>query len=161
MISEENQDKGRFGAAFLIGVVVVLVIFGGFYLAMRSSPNGAPPEKQQPLAFGAAEQAYAGSLIFDNLNMSAFENMFHQKVIYLNGNVSNKGARTVRAAEITVEFYDASHKLVLSEKHRIVGDGTRPLESGENRDFQIGFETIPDAWNHEFPAMHITGLDLE
>lgn len=161
MISEENQERGRFGAAFLIGIVIMLLIFGGFYLAMRSSPNGVPVEKQLPLAFGATEQAYTGSLIFENLNMSAFENMFHQKVIYLNGDISNKGARTVMAAEVTVEFYDASHKLVLSEKHRIVGDGTTPLASGESRDFQIGFETIPDSWNHVFPAIHITGLDLE
>ncbi|MFZ0213776.1 MAG: hypothetical protein WBE20_12095 [Candidatus Acidiferrales bacterium] len=161
MISEEYEEKSRLGVSFLVGLVIVLLIFGGFYLAMRSSPNNAPPEKQKPLAFGAAEQAYVGSLIFDNLNMSAFENMFHQKVTFLNGDISNKGARTVRAAEVTVEFYDGAHKIVLSEKRRIVGDGTRPLESGESRDFQIGFETIPDTWNHQFPAIHITGMDLE
>ncbi|HVA17988.1 MAG TPA: FxLYD domain-containing protein [Candidatus Dormibacteraeota bacterium] len=156
----EQEDKSRLVVSFAVGLVIVLLIFGGFYLAMRFSSE-SKPVTEQPLAFGAAEQAYVANVDFENLEMSAFENMLHQKVTYLNGDISNKGRRAIRAADVTIEFYDPEHKLLLREVRRIVGNGTRPLQSGETRDFQIGFETLPADWDHKFPAIHVTGLDLE
>lgn len=148
------------GGPFLVGIVVVLVVFGAFYIAMRF-PGGPASSAQKPLAFGAAEQAYVAEIKFENLNLSAFENMLHQQVTYLTGNISNTGARTIHAAEVTVEFYDQDNKVALRDTRRIIGNNTQPLESGETRDFQIGFEAIPDRWNHKFPAIRVTGLDLE
>lgn len=155
-----QDDRSRMGGPFLVGVVVVLVVFGAFYIAMRFSP-GPASGAQKPLAFGAAEQAYLAEIKFENLNLSAFENMLHQQVTYLTGNISNTGARTVQAAEVTIEFYDQDNRVALRDTRRIIGNNTQPLESGETRDFQIGFEAIPDRWNHKFPAIRITGLDLQ
>ncbi|HKF53243.1 MAG TPA: FxLYD domain-containing protein [Candidatus Acidoferrales bacterium] len=148
------------GGPFLVGLVVVIVVFGAFYLAMRFS-GGSTPTAQKPLAFGAAEQAYVQEIKFQNLSLSGFENMLHQQVTYLNGDISNAGSRTIQGAEVTVEFYDQNGKVALRDTRRIIGNGTRPLESGETRDFQLGFEAIPNGWNHKFPEIHITGLDLE
>ena len=148
------------GGPFLVGVAVVLIVFSAFYIAMRFS-GGAASTTQKPLAFGTTEQAYMSEIKFENLNLSGFENMLHQQVTYLTGDISNTGARTIQAAEVTVEFYDGDNKVALRDTRRIVGNNTRPLESGETRDFQIGFEAIPDKWNHKFPAIRITGLDLE
>ncbi len=156
----EQESRSRMGGPFLVGAIVVLIVFGSFYLALRFSANSNSPA-QKPLAFGPAEQAYVNSIRFENMNVSGLENMLHQKVTYLTGDISNKGTRTIRAAEITVEFYNHSNKVVLTDTRRIIGDNTRPLESGETQSFQIGFEAIPDSWNHQFPAIHITGLDLE
>jgi Protein of unknown function (DUF2393) len=156
----ERDDRSRMGGPFLVGAVVVVLVFGAFYLAMRFS-GGSTSAVQKPLPFGAAEQAYVAEISFDNLGLSAFENMLHQKVTYLNGDISNKGARTIRAAEVTVEFYDQDNKVALRDTRRIIENNTQPLQSGETRDFQIGFEAIPDRWNHKFPAIRITGLDLE
>jgi hypothetical protein len=156
----ERDDRSRMGAPFLVGVVVVLIVFGAFYLSMRFS-GGSASTVQRPLPFGAAEQAYVTKIKFENLGLSSFENMLHQQVTYLNGDISNIGARTIRAAEVTVEFYDQENKVTLRDTRRIIGNNTRPLESGETRDFQIGFEAIPDRWNHKFPVIRITGLDLE
>jgi hypothetical protein len=156
----ERDDRSRMGGPFLVGVVVVLIVFGAFYLAMRFS-GGPTPTAQKPLAFGPTEQAYIAQIQFENLSLSNLENMLHQQVTYLNGDISNKGARTIRAAEVTVEFYDQDNKVALRDTRRIIGSDSAPLESGETRDFQIGFEAIPPRWNHKFPAIHITGLDLE
>jgi hypothetical protein len=156
----ERDDRSRMGAPFLVGVAVVLIVFGAFYLAMRFS-GGSASTVQKPLSFGAVEQSYVTEIKFENLGLSSFENMLHQQVTYLNGDVSNVGARTIRAAEVTVEFYDQDDKVALRDTRRIIGNNTRPLESGETRDFQIGFEAIPERWNHKFPAIRITGLDLE
>ena len=156
----KRDDHSRMGGPFLVGAVVVVFVFGAFYLAMRFS-GGSPSSVQKPLPFGAGEQAYVAEITFDNLGLSAFENMLHQKVTYLNGDISNKGARTIRAAEVTVEFYDQDNKVALRDTRRIIENNAQPLQSGETRDFQIGFEAIPDRWNRKFPAIHITGLDLE
>lgn len=156
----ERDDRSRMGGPFLVGAVVVVLVFGVFYLAMRFS-GGSTSTVQKPLPFGSAEQAYVAEISFDNLSLSAFENMLHQQVTYLNGDISNKGARTIRAVEVTVEFYDQDNKVALRDTRRIIGNSTQPLQSGETRDFQIGFEAIPDRWNHKFPAIRITGLDLE
>lgn len=155
-----QDDRSRMGGPFLVGLVVVVVVFGAFYAAMRFS-GGPTPSVQKPLAFGAAEQAYIQEIKLENLNLSGFENMLHQQVTYLNGDISNTGSRTIEAVEVTVEFYDQNDKVALRDTRRIIGNGTRPLESGETRDFQLGFEAIPNSWNHKFPAIHITGLDLE
>lgn len=156
----QDDDRSRLGGPFLVGIVVVLVVFGAFYLAMRFS-GGTTSSTQKPLAFGSAEQSYVSEIKFENLNLSAFENMLHQQVTYLNGDIANKGSRTIRAMEVTVEFYDEANKVALRDTRRIIADNSSPLESGESRDFQIGFEEIPDKWNHKFPAIHITGLTLE
>lgn len=156
----ERDDRSRMGGPFFVGLVVVLIVFGAFYLAMRFS-GGSTASAEKPLSFGATEQAYAQQIKFENLSLSGFENMLHQQVTYLSGDISNTGSRTIQAAEVTVEFYDQNDKIALRDTRRIIGNGTRPLESGETRDFQLGFEAIPNGWNHKFPAVHITGLDLE
>lgn len=155
-----QDDRSRMGGPFLVGIVVVLIVFGAFYIAMRFS-GGPASAGEKPLAFGAAEQAYVAEVKFENLNLSAFENMLHQQVTYLTGDISNTGARTIEAAEVIVEFYDQDNKLALRDTRRIIGNNTQPLESGETRDFQIGFEAIPEKWNHKFPAIRITGLSLQ
>ncbi len=155
-----REERSRMGGPFLIGVVVVFIVFAAFYFAMRFS-GGNTPAVQKPLVFGAAEQAYANEIQFTNFNLSRFENMLHQQVTYLNGDISNKGTRAIRAAEITVEFYDKENRVALRDTRRIIGNGSQPLESGETRDFQIGFEAIPNSWNGKFPSVRITGLDLE
>lgn len=156
----ERDERSRMGGSFLIGVVVVFIVFGAFYLAMRFS-GGTSPAVQKPLPFGPAEQAYVNEIQFENFNLSRFENMLHQQVTYLNGDISNKGGRKIRSVEVTVEFYDRANHVVLRDTRRIIGNGTHPLESGETSDFQIGFEQIPASWNGKFPSVHITGLDLE
>lgn len=156
----EQEQRSRMGGPFLVGAIVVLIVFGAFYLALSFS-GGSTSKVQKPLPFGPAEQAYVANIKFENLNLSGLENMLHQKVTYLSGDISNKGTRTIRVAEVTIEFYDQANKVALRDTRRIIGDNTRPLESGETRDFQIGFEAIPNSWNHQFPTIRITGLDLE
>lgn len=155
-----ENDHSRMGGPFLVGFVVVLIVFGAFYMAMRFS-GGPASQQEKPLPFGAPEQAYAAQIKFQNLNVSAYENMLHQQVTYLSGDISNTGARTIASAEVTVEFYDQENRVALRDTRRIIGNSTRPLESGETRDFQLGFEAIPEKWNHKFPSVRITGLDLE
>jgi hypothetical protein len=155
-----EEEKHHFGVPFLIGLVLVAILIGALYLTMRNSPQ-QQPEVQRPLAFGPAEQAYVPQIKLANLGLSAYENMFHQKVTYLNGDLTNGGTRTIQAADVTVEFHDATGKVVLRETRRVIGDTIRPLQSGETESMQIGFEDIPPTWNGQFPTVRITGLQLQ
>jgi hypothetical protein len=159
-LSVEEEQKHRFAGPFLVGVVIMAILFAAFYLAMSHSEQPSPVA-QKPLAFGPAEQAYEAEIKFADLNLSAYENMFHQKVTYLNGGITNAGPRTIRTADVTIEFYDAANKVVLRDTRRIIGGTVRALGSGETQSIQIGFESIPATWNGQFPAMRISGLDLE
>jgi hypothetical protein len=156
----EEEGKHGFAGPFLIGAVIMAILFAVFYLAMGHSEQPSPVA-QKPLAFGAAEQSYVAEIKFENLNLSAFENMFHQKVTYLNGEMTNSGPRTIRAAEVTVEFHDSGNRVVLRDTRRIIGGSIRPLAGGEKQAIQIGFESIPASWNGQFPAMRISGLNLQ
>lgn len=156
----KEEGKHGFAGPFLVGLVIMAILFAAFYLAMSHSAQPSPVV-EKPLAFGVAEQAYVSEIKFDNLNLSAFENMFHQKVTYLNGDITNSGARTIHAADVAIDFYDASNNVVLHDTRRIIGGTIRPLGSGETQPIQIGFESIPPTWNGQFPAIKISGLDLE
>jgi hypothetical protein len=155
-----DEEKHHFGIPFLLGLVIVAIIASAFYFGLSRSPQPRP-EVQKPLPFGPAEQAYVAEIKLDNLGLSAFENLFHQKVIYLNGDITNKGTRIIRAADVTVEFHDAANKVVLSETRRVIGGNIRPLQSGETQSIQIGFENIPTTWNNQFPTVKVSGLDLQ
>jgi hypothetical protein len=156
----DQEDKSRLLISFVVGACVVALIFGGFALAMRFSGQSRPA-MEKPLPFGPAEQAYASNIHFQNLEMSGFENMLHQKVTFINGEITNNGPRSIAAADVTVVFYGQQKKVVMRETRRVIGEQSRPLETGGTRDMQIGFETIPKDWNHEFPAVRVTGLVLQ
>lgn len=156
----EEEGKHGFAGPFVAGAVIMVFLFAAFYFALSHSEQPSPVA-QKTLAFGAAEQAYIVEIKFENLSLSAFENMLHQKVTYLNGEVTNSGPRTIRAADVTVEFYDSANNVVLRDTRRIIGGAIRPLASGEKQAIQIGFESIPASWNGQFPAMRISGLDLQ
>lgn len=156
----EEEGKHGFAGPFLAGAVIMAFLFAAFYFALSHSEQPSPVA-QKILAFGSAEQAYVPEIKFENLNLSAFENMLHQKVTYLNGEVTNSGPQTIRAADVTVEFYDSANHVVLRDTRRIIGGAIRPLASGEKQGIQIGFEGIPASWNGQFPAIRISGLDLQ
>lgn len=156
----EKEDRERLLLSFSAGIVVVLLVLAGFYWSTRGSgPAGLGAQRALP--FGVAEQNYASNIRFENLKMSRFANMFHQEVTYMNGDIWNGGPRNIRAMDVTVEFHDPFHQVVLREARRVVSARERPLESGERRDFQIGFESIPAEWDHRFPLIRVTGLELE
>jgi len=155
----DSGEKSRPLWPFLLaGTAIVVLVLLGFGLASRHAARQAPAAK--PLPFGPAEQSYAKNLQFENLKMSRFENMFHQQVTYLAGDVFNTGIRTVGNLEIGVEFRNIQNQVVLRQKVRPLGPSPTPLEPGERHSFRLGFDQVPAAWNEQYPAIRVTGLAL-
>lgn len=157
----EGEDKNRLLVSFLAGLVIVLLVGGGFvYFVSRNKP-GAGGAVEPPLPFGAAEQAYAVHIHFLNPQMSRLANFLNQEVTYVSGTVSNDGARNLREIEVTLEFHDPFNQVVLRETRRLLGSRAQPLGGGERRDFQVALEHVSAEWNQQYPSIKVTGLTIE
>lgn len=157
--SADGGEKSRFPAAFAAGAGVVLFLLGGLWLLTRTAQPVRPG--RQKLPFGAAEQAYAGQIHFQSGEMSHATNFLNQEFIYVEGGISNDGARAVRGLEVTLEFRDALEQVILRHTERLIEPGSETLAGGKQRNFRVTFEHIPSAWTQQYPAIHVTGLVLE
>jgi hypothetical protein len=157
----EDSASSRFVLALAAGAGIVLLLIAGVWLLGRSSGGGKTPAAAAHLPFGPAEQAYAAQIHFSGLQLSQATNMLNQEFTYLVGTVENSGDRPVRGIEVTVEFHDLINQLVLRETARVFAPGAPPLAPGRQRDFQLTFESVPQSWNHQRPAIRVTGLDLQ
>jgi hypothetical protein len=159
--SSYSAERRRFPAAFLAGVVVMALLFGGFYLLTRifGMPGTAVAEK---LPFGPAEQAYAERIHLNDLHMSRSTNMLKQEFTYVDGMMSNDGDRTIRAMEVTVEFRNALNQVILRDSQLVIGPNNGPpLNAGLSRPFDVTLEHVPAEWNQEYPSIRVTGLVLQ
>jgi hypothetical protein len=156
----ENSSSSRFYAGLATGALIVLVVIGAAVFFSRNSgrTSGSPAAH---LPFGAAEQAYAAQIRISNLQLSQATNLLNQEFTYVVGTVANAGPRTVRAIEVTVEFQDLIHQLVLRETVRVFPPAAEPLAPGQERNFQLTFERVPASWNHQPPVIRVSGLDLQ
>lgn len=157
----EESSSSRFLLALAAGAGVVLLLIAGVWLLGRGPGGARGPAAETHLPFGAAEQAYAAQIRFSNLQLSQATNMLNHEFTYLVGTVENSGNRPVRGIEATVEFHDLIGQLVLRETVRVFPPGASPLAPARQRDFQLTFESVPQSWNHQPPAIRITGLDLQ
>ena len=94
--SSYSAERRRFPVAFLAGAIVMALLFGGFYLLTRILGSHGPAVAEK-IPFGAAEQAYAERIHFNDLHMSRSTNMIKQEFTYVTGIVSNDGVRNVLA----------------------------------------------------------------
>ncbi len=152
------ENKYRVPIALLAGVIVLVLLAGGAYLALRQRETAGADGH---LPFGQNEQAYAPSIHFDNLKMTRASNYINQEITFLSGTVSNGGPRALRNVEVTIEYHDSLDRVVLREQMPLFGTRPVPLGPGQKRLFQLGFEHIPPAWNYVYPTIRVTGLLFE
>ncbi len=88
--------------------------------------------------------------------MSAAENLLGATATYLDGQVTNRGARPVRQLEIQLEFRDALNQVVLRETADPITRRTPPLKPGESRAFRATFDHMPADWNKTPPTITTT-----
>jgi hypothetical protein len=155
-----REEKRQFPIAFAAGAAIVLLIFGGFLILTRvmHSHDSATIAK---LPFGAVEQAYAQNIHFNDIQLAHAANFLNQDFTYVAGTVSNDGSRKIRAMEVTVEFHDPFHQVILRDTNELVQRDGTTLDAGQNRDFQIQMEHLPAEWDRQNPTIRVTGLILE
>jgi hypothetical protein len=157
----DREGRSRFPAALAAGAVVILFVAGVIVLLSHF----ITPTRQAAditLPFGAAEQAYASEIHFQNLQLSHSTNLLNQEFTYVAGIVSNQGPRALDAVEVVVEFHDPFHQVILRETERPIRRTDSPLRVGEQREFQFTIQQgIPSGWDQQYPSFRVTGLILE
>jgi hypothetical protein len=155
---QEPQPGSRLPWLALLAVALVIGLGLYFYFSPETEQHPAASGSLPRLSFGPAEQSYAPSVHVENLTLSKNENFLNQEVTTLSGDVANAGGRPLRDVEITIEFFDELHQVVLRETRSLFSSSPAPLAPGELREFEISFEHIPSSWNTEPPAVRVTGL---
>ena len=155
-----EETKSGIPMAFLAGLVVMGLLVGGVFLLTRGSKSSGPVV-EKPLPLGAVEQTYANQIHFSDLKMSRAANFLNQEVTFLFGSVLNDGPRALHEIEVTIEFHDLFNQVVLRDTRRVFGARSAPLAPGRRREFQFGFEHVPQDWNQQYPSIRVTGLLFE
>jgi hypothetical protein len=152
----------------LVSLVLAVVVAGaGYWWVTSAPPDTRPPESLPPL--DADSQAYLPQIAIGEVKLSRFENMLGQQVLYVDTPIHNRGARTIRGLELTLEFVDVNLQPVLTQKARAVGDPRAPLGSprrsslgpGQSLTARFAFEDLPREWNRGAPRVRASGLLLE
>ncbi|MFZ1917864.1 MAG: DUF2393 family protein [Terriglobales bacterium] len=145
-----------------IGLAIVAVVVGILVLILRSEqkPAAEPP-------------AYASSLKFSDLKTSAAQNFVGATVSYLDGTITNAGNQTVIHAIVGVTFKDDMGQTAQREELPIhvlrtggpydeaVDLNMSPLEPGQSKPFRLTFENISAQWNHAYPDLRVTQVDVK
>ena len=149
------------GVAALIVVVVIvaLVVAGG----KKPAP---PPNTLQPA------DAYAASLPLSQFAMSESGNLSGGKLTYLDGHVGNTGDRTVTGVTVQVVFQNDEAMPPLIEtlpltlirmKDPYIDTepvASAPLKPGDDKEFRLIFEAIPQNWNQQMPEVRVIHTDF-
>jgi hypothetical protein len=155
-----REERRRLPVAFLAGAVIVLLIFGGFLLLAHviDSRTAATVVK---LPFGPGEQVYTPHIQFLDIQLAHATNFLNQDFTYVAGTMFNDGSKKVRGLEVTVEFHDPFHQVILRDTNPLIGPADAPLDPGKRRDFQIQMGHLPVEWDKQYPSIRVTGLALE
>jgi hypothetical protein len=153
-------DTGGSGFTWKILAAAILSVAVVFYFWSGHASGPAAPPAPARLPFGAAEQVYAAKIEFESISLSRAENFLHQEVTILSGEVVNEGNRSLAGLELTVEFFDELHQVVLRESRQVLTDPATLLAPRDRRSFEISFEHIPPSWNLQQPSVRVSGLQL-
>lgn len=152
--------------AWVASALIVIVVAGAVLYLGRKKPAPAP-NSLQPV------DAYAASLSLSQFAMSEAENLSGGKLTYLDGHVQNTGNRTVSGITVQVIFQndvaltpqiDTEPLALIRMKEPYIDTepvDAAPLKPGDDREFRLTFESVPDNWNQQMPEVRIIGTESQ
>jgi Protein of unknown function (DUF2393) len=165
MFAERPDERGGPPRmAWAVAAVAILVV-GGLAIAGRKKPVAAPTTLQPA-------DAYAASLPLSQFAMSEANNLSGGKLTYLDGHVSDAGGRTVTGVTVQVVFrndeglapqIDTVPLMLIRTKEPYIDTEpvtADPLKPGDDREFRLTFETVPDNWDTQMPEVRVIGTAL-
>lgn len=146
--------------AWGVAGLVVLVILVGLLVATGRKPAPAP-NTIRPQA------AYAPSLPLSQLAMSESTSLSGGKSTFIDGHIRNTGTQTISVITVQVLFRNDEGmppqvettplSLIRTREPYIDTEpvSAAPLKPGDEQDFRLIFETIPQNWNTQMPEIRI------
>jgi hypothetical protein len=157
--SRPQQDGGIPPMAWGVAGLVVLVLIGVLILTTRK-PSGIAAHVILPPA------PYAANLPLSQLAMSESTSLSGGKSTFIDGHIQNTGSQTVTGITVQVLFRNdeamppqiETVPLALIRTHEPYVDtqpvSAAPLKPGDDREFRLIFESIPNNWNTQMPEIH-------
>lgn len=157
---EPGEQTGFPRAAWVAAAVIVLVAIGVLVFVGRKKAAPSPTSLQPP-------DAYAASLPMSQFAMSEAGNLSGGKMTYLDGHVTNNGSRTVTGITVQVVFQndEAMPPQIETEPLSLIRMkepyidtepvNADPILPGQDREFRLAFDAIPDNWNQQMPEVRI------
>jgi hypothetical protein len=162
----EREERGGLPVAVWgVAALIVIVVVGVLVIAGRNKVAPAPSTLQPA-------DAYAASLPLSQFAMSESANLSGGKLTYLDGHVSNTGNRTVNAVTVQVVFrndeelapqIDTVPLTLIRMKDPYIDTqpvSADPLKPGDDREFRLILESVPDNWNQQMPEVRVIHANL-
>jgi len=130
----------------------------------RAAVPVVPPNTVLPL------DAYAANLAVTGIEMSDTDTFGGGRLIYVDGHITNNGAKTVSGITVQTIFANDMHYPPQVETGPLMLIRTRdpevdtepvsrePLKPGDSREFRLIFEHVTTDWNQTYPEIHVTGV---
>jgi hypothetical protein len=135
--------------AAVAGAILIAVIF---YFS-HSTPAPVPEAPPTPEA-----KTYVHNLKLSNVSVKAAENLMQQRVVEVDGDLTNTGPRSLETVEVYCYFYGVHGRELARERVPMVGQAGTPLKPAETRAFRLPFDNLPDGWNQAVPGMVIARI---
>jgi hypothetical protein len=136
-------------AAVVIGAITVAVLILGLIYLNRPAPRTIDSGPS------AEAKAYLPNLQLSDVTMQASENLMKQQVVEIQGQITNKGPRTIRRIDVECIFPGLSEPVVHRERVPIV---TTELAPNQTKRFRLPFDDLPDTWNQAMPRLVIAQI---
>lgn len=149
-----------------IGAVLITLVIGGIIYSSRTGGNRY--QKQTQVMQQGTADPYAAQLKVENIHMAQAENFAGGQQIYIEGDVTNAGGKTVTGATVEVTFKNDLNQVVQREARPLMVVLTRepaidvgalnlaPLAPGAKKEFQVPFDHVSQDWNRQYPDVRIT-----
>ncbi len=168
-LSEQKAPaESRSWLPWIVAGVVVLLVLGAFLFSGRheQSVQQAENASQRP-------DAYASRLAVGNLQMSEATNFAGGKVTYVDGQITNKGDKTVSGVNVLVTFKNDVGEppqtipmplsLIRTRDPYIDIEpvSAEPLKPGASHDFRLIFDHVSPNWNQQYPTIQPTRVQTQ
>jgi hypothetical protein len=161
IFTAEPEERGGMPlTAWGVAALIVVVLVGALVFLGRKKPVAVPDTL-------LSADAYAASLPLSQFAMSESTNLTGGKQTYLDGHIGNTGDRTVTAVTVQVVFrndvdlapqIDTVPLTLIRVKDPYIDIepvSAAPLRPGDDREFRLTFETVPENWNQQMPEVRI------
>jgi len=166
IFTAEPEERGGLPLATW-GVAALIVLVGVGALVFFGWKKPAPaPNTLLPA------DTYATSLPLTQFAMSESTNLTGGKQTYLDGHIVNTGDRTVFAVTVQAVFHndvelapqiDTVPLTLIRMKEPYIDIepvSAAPLKPGDDREFRLTFETVPENWNQQMPEVRVIHTEL-
>ncbi len=166
IFAAEPEERGGIPlAAWGVAALIVLVVVGAFVLFGWKKPVPAPSTL-------LPADAYAASLPLTQFEMSESTNLTGGKQTYLDGHIGNTGNLTITSVTVQAVFqndvdlapqiYTVPLTLIRMRDPYIDIEpvSAAPMKPGDDREFRLTFETVPENWNQQMPEVRVIHAEL-